>query len=458
MTTPDDVLAELDAIAAADPPWRSDRFFSYVFESSDEVVALGHEAYRRFSGANGLDPTVFGSFVRFENDLVAFCRDLVGGDDQVVGSFTSGGTESILLAVKAARDARRAHLGDDNAATNLVLADSAHAAFHKAAHYFDLELRSVPAGDDMRVDPDALLAVTDRATAMVVTSAPQFAHGVVDPIREIGARTGTAGLWLHVDACMGGLTMPFLDGTPAFGFDVDGVDSISLDLHKYGYTTKGASVALYRTAEHRRFQYTSATHWTGYPLVNPTMQSTRSGGPLAAAWAVVTLLGRDGYRDLAHAARAATTTVAAAVDDHEHLALTARPDATLLAMVTTVDAPTDVFGLAAAMRSRGWHLGPTPGFGSSPPHLHLTMTATHQRIVDELCADLATAVEEAGPTTPLLPPGLDPASLAADDVLALLGQVDLVADRAAVDATLDALPPDLRAVAISATLQDLFTP
>ncbi|MBY5162344.1 pyridoxal phosphate-dependent decarboxylase family protein [Salsipaludibacter albus] len=471
MTSIDDVLAELDTVAASDPPWDSDRFFSYVFHPSDDVaadlVALGHEAHQRFSGANGLDPTVFASFARFENDLVTFCRDLVGGADHVVGSFTSGGTESILLAVKAARDARRDELGDPNRTVNLVLADSAHAAFHKAAAYFDLDVRSVAAGNDHRADPDTLLAATDEATAMVVTSAPQFAHGVVDPIEEIAARTREQGLWLHVDACMGGLTMPFLDGAPAFGFDVDGVTSISLDLHKYGYTTKGASIALYVDAAHRRWQYATSTHWTGYPLVNPTMQSTKSGGPLAAAWAVVRLLGRDGYRDLAHRAREATERVATFVDDHELLALTAPPDATLLALVTTMEAEADVFGLAAAMRARGWHLGPTPAYGSSPAHLHLTLTAGHLPLVDQLCADLDAAVHETGPTAPLLPDGFDPGALgpdgldpaAAEALLGdLLGQVDLVADRARIDATLDALPPELRAVAIRSTLEDLFTP
>lgn len=458
MTTYDDIIDELDAIAAADSPWRSDRYFSYVFDAPDEVVRLGHEAYRRFSGANGLDPTVFTSFVRFENDLVAFCRDLVDGDDEVVGSFTSGGTESILLAVKAARDAKRAELADASARVNMVLPDSAHAAFHKAAAYFDVEVRSVLAEADFRVDPDRLLAAADDATALVVTSAPQFAHGVVDPIAEIAKLTADRGLWLHVDACMGGFVLPFLDDAPAFGFDVEGVTSISLDLHKYGYTAKGASVALYRDAAHRRHQFSSAAHWTGYPLVNPTMQSTKSGGPLAAAWAVVSYLGRDGYRDLAGRARTATRRLAEFITGHDDLALTVTPDATLLSLVTTPEAETDVFGLADAMRDRGWKLGPTPHFGSSPAHLHFTMTATHLDVVDELTADLDTAAAEGRTATSLLAgaDGLDDIDPA--DFQALLAQVDLAADRATVDATLDTLPPRLREVAIRTVLEDLFTP
>lgn len=458
MRSPDDILAELDQIAAADSPWRSDRYFSYVYDASDELIRLGHEAYRRFSGANGLDPTVFPSFVRFENDLVEFCRDLVGGDDEVAGSFTSGGTESILLAVKAARDARRVDLGEPRALVNMVVADSAHAAFHKAAAYFDVELRQVPAGDGFRADPEAMLAATDEHTAMVVVSAPQFAHGVVDPIPEIAAMTTERDLWLHVDACMGGFVLPFLPDAPAFGFDVEGVTSISLDLHKYGYTTKGASVALYRNAAHRRHQFSTAASWTGYPVVNTSMQSTKSGGPLAAAWAVVIHLGRDGYRRLANDARAATLRVADFVDGHPGLALTARPEATLVAMVTTDKARANLFGLADGMRERGWKLGPTPHYGTSPAHLHLTMTATHLAVVDELLADLEEVVAEDRRPQPLLGRDPDLSAVSPTDFEALLASVDLSADRAVIDATMDTLPPPLRELALTLVFDSMFRP
>lgn len=457
MRPADDIIAELDEIATADSPWRSDRFFSYIFNASDEVVRLGHEAHRRFSGANGLDPTVFTSFVRFEHDLVAFCRDLVGGDDQVQGTFTSGGTESILLAVKAARDARRVDLGDELARVNMVLPDSAHAAFHKAGAYFDVEVRQVPARADLRADPEAMLAATDDHTAIVVTSAPQFAHGVVDPIAEIAAMTRERDLWLHVDACMGGLVLPFIADSPPFGFEVDGVTSMSLDLHKYGYTTKGASVALYRDAARRRHQFSGTAEWTGYPLVNTTMQSTKSGGPLAAAWAVVQYLGRDGYQRLVDDAHAATLRLAEFVTDHADLELTAWPDATLLAMVTADHAAANVFGLADAMRDRGWKLSPTPHYGTSPAHLHLTMTATHLGVIDELTADFDAAMAEGRAPTSLLGGDDGVAELGPDDFAALLAAVDLEADRAAIDATLDTLPPRLRERALETTFDDIFT-
>ncbi len=452
----DDIIAELDQVAAADSPWRSDRYFSYVFNASEDVVALGHEAYRRFSGANGLDPTLFTSFVKFENDLVAFGRDLVNGDDQVAGSFTSGGTESILLAVKAARDARRADLDDPHADVNMVVSESAHGAFHKAAKYFDIELRSVPGGEEFRADPEAMLAATDDATAIVVVSAPQFAHGTCDPITEIAALTAARDLWLHVDACMGGFTLPFIDGAPRFGFDVDGVTSISLDLHKYGYTTKGASIALYRNADLRRHQFTSSANWTGYPIVNTTMQSTKSGGPLAAAWAVVTHLGRDGYQRLVDDARAATLAVVDFVNGHDDLELTAHPDATLVAMRTTEGAAANVFGLAGSMRDRGWKMGPTPGFGTSPAHLHLTMTATHLGVMDELLADLEASLAEGRHPESLLGPDPDLSDMDPGDFAAMLSAVDLSADRDVIDATMDTLPPHLRELALQVAFDGMF--
>lgn len=456
MRSPDDILAELDQVADADSPWRSDRYFSYVFNSSDEVVTLGHQAHRRFSGANGLDPTVFTSFVKFENDLVAFCRDLVNGDDQVAGSFTSGGTESILLAVKAARDAKRAALDDPHAVLNMVVSESAHGAFHKAAKYFDIELRSVPGGEDFRVDPERLLAEVDADTAMVVTSAPQFAHGTCDPIEEIAALTSARELWLHVDACMGGFTLPFIPDSPRFGFDVEGVTSISMDLHKYGYTTKGASVALYRTADLRRFAFSSSANWTGYPIVNTAMQSTKSGGPLAAAWAVVSHLGMDGYQRLVDDARAATLQLAQFITDHDDLALTASPDATLIAMVTTPQARANVFGLAGSMRDRGWKMGPTPHFGTSPAHLHLTMTATHLGIMDELLADFEASLAEGRHPESLLGDDPDMGAMDPGDFEALLSAVDLSADREVIDATLDTLDPQWRELALQVAFDGMF--
>ncbi|NND83852.1 MAG: aspartate aminotransferase family protein, partial [Acidimicrobiia bacterium] len=218
-----------------------------------DLAALTHEAMRLFSGSNGLDPTAFPSFLRFENDLVEFARSVLHGDEEVRGSATSGGTESIMLACKAARGAMRA--GGVEGRLNMVLPITAHAAFHKAASYLDLDLRLTEVDESFRAIPEAIEAAVDHHTALVVASAPSYAHGVVDPIPAIAEVATRTGRWLHVDACVGGMVLPFVDGAPPFDFAVPAVDSISMDLHKYGYTPKGTSLVLHRNAERRSHQY-----------------------------------------------------------------------------------------------------------------------------------------------------------------------------------------------------------
>ena len=285
----DEVLGELREIAARDGEWGFGRAFTYVFDGPD-LSDLTVEAMRLFSGSNGLDPTAFPSFLRFENDLMAFARSILNGDEQAVGSATSGGTESIILATKAARDSLRA--GGVEGRLNVVLPITGHAAFHKAAAYLDLDIRPTAVDEGFRAIPEAVDEAIDERTALVVASAPSYAHGVVDPIAEIGRVAKKTGRWLHVDACVGGMVLPFLDDAPDFDFSIETVDSISMDLHKYGYTPKGASLVLYRDAERRSHQFFATASWTGYPVANPTIQSTRSGASLAAAWAAVLRLCR----------------------------------------------------------------------------------------------------------------------------------------------------------------------
>src|SRR6478752_4032452 len=218
--------------------------------------------------------------------------------DHATRTLSSGGTESILLAVQGARDSR-----PDVVRPRMVLPATAHAAFHKAAHYFGVEAVLVPVGPDFRADAAAMADAIDDDTVLVVASAPSYAHGVVDPVTEIAAAAAARGVRCHVDACIGGWVLPYAArlgrNLPPWTFTVDGVTSISVDLHKYAYAPKGTSILLHRTAELRRPQFFASAAWPGYTMLNPTMQSTKSGGPLAGAWAVVNTIGDDGYLDLA---------------------------------------------------------------------------------------------------------------------------------------------------------------
>jgi glutamate/tyrosine decarboxylase-like PLP-dependent enzyme len=306
------------------------------------------------------------------------------------GFMTSGGTESILMAVLAARERGRAER--NVVAPEMVLPASAHAAFEKAAHYFGVKSVRVPVRADWRADVDAMVAAVNDSTVLLVGSAPQYPQGVIDPIEAIAAIASDRGISCHVDACMGGITLPFLErlgrDVDPWDFRVEGVTSISVDLHKFGYTAKGASVIAHRTKELRRYQTFVTDNWLGGLYGSSGVLGTKSGGAMAAAWAVMNHLGQDGYRHLAATARAATERLVCGIAAIEGLVLRAEPDATLLAFGTTSDL--DAFAIADALWRRGWFVdrqGP-------PSSLHCTVNAAHDLVIDDFLADLADCVEE----------------------------------------------------------------
>lgn len=396
----EDVLADLRALRSADTPTHGGRTLAYVYDSAlaglDELTASAHSMAAH---ANALDPTVFPSLRRMENDLVAAAAQLLG-DPGAVGTATSGGTESCLLAVLAARQRR-----SDTSTPNIVVPATAHAAFSKAAHLFGVRLVRVPVdADSFRAEPDRMSAACDDDTALVVVSAPSYAHGVVDPVPEIAERAAQRGIPVHVDACIGGWVLPYLRRVgvpvPPFAFENPGVSSISVDLHKYAYCPKGASVLLQADPALRRGQYFAAADWPGYTMLNTTLQSTRSGGPIAAAWAALQHIGDDGYLQLAADTYAAVRDIRAGVLAVPGLRVLGEPDSTLLAVAADADADFDLFTVADEMRERGWYVQPQFAHASSPVNLHLTVTASNRGSEPEFARDLAdsvTAARGAGP-------------------------------------------------------------
>lgn len=437
-----EVLADLASWRAGDPPTHGGRILSYVYDPGrpdlDEVAA---EAVRMFLPVNGLDPTTFTSVAALESRIVAFARDVLHGDDGTVGSVTSGGTESCMLAVKSARDLWRATNGAQ-ARPTLVLPTTAHPAFHKAAAYLDLDVLAVPV-DPATGAPAAadVLARVDERTALVVVSAPSYPFGVIDPVAEVAA---AAGVPVHVDACIGGWVLPWWGGIEEpWDLALPGVASISADLHKFGFAPKGASVVLYRSREQHRAQYFATTAWPGYPVVNPTMLGSRGVGSMAAAWAVLQVLGTDGLGELVAATRSATDVLVAAVAGIDGLRVVGDPTGPLVAVASdeTADAGdrVDPFLLIDAVRRRGFLLQAQPAMvqadGSVLPRTaHLTVTPVTQRVVEELVAALGAAADEVRGRAPAAP---DP-SLAAT----VLSE-GLPDDLAVVMATLEALPAEL---------------
>jgi len=296
-TTPtvEEVLALLRQRQRADLPVHGGRTLAYVYDSGLPLIdELGRQAVAAHAGSNGLDPTPFPSLQQMENELVGMAADLLAAPDGVVGTATSGGTESVLLAVQAARDAR-----PDVAAPRMVLPATAHAAFHKAAHYFGVEPVVVPVATDFRAEVATMAAATDERTLLLVASAPSYAHGVVDPVAGIAAVAAERGVrCMSTPASAAGCcrSPPTWAGRCRTGdFRVPGVTSISVDLHKYGYAPKGVSLLLHRSSAVRHAQFFASARWPGYTMLNSTLQSTKSGGPLAGAWAVVRAIGRQGY-------------------------------------------------------------------------------------------------------------------------------------------------------------------
>jgi sphinganine-1-phosphate aldolase len=384
----DEILAQLDTLQAHDVDWKSGRAFTLAYYAGEDVLALATEANARFLSTNALNVEAFPSLRTMQADVVAMVADLLHGGKDAAGFMTSGGTESILLAVKAARGRGRAR---GITAPEMILPTTAHAAFEKAAQDFGVASIRVPVRDDFRADPVAMAARLTPHTVLIVASAPQYPQGVIDPIADIAQLAERAGINCHVDACMGGMTLPMLErlgyAIPPFDFRVPGVTSMSVDLHKYGYTAKGASVILHRTKELRRHQTFVTDNWLGGLYASSGILGTKSGGPIAAAWAVMNYLGEDGYLRLAKAAREATEALLRGLRTIPGLRVLGEPDATHAAF--TFDA-VDPFAVGKALMQRGWFVDQQ----KPPPSLHCTVNAVHGPVIAEFIAELKAVVEE----------------------------------------------------------------
>ncbi len=396
-TPADEVLDRMAALRVDDNDWRAGRTFSLVYTAGPEVHELLERAHTMYLAENALNTSVFPSLKHMQADVTGAVADLFHGDGSAGGFMTSGGTESILMAVKAAREWGRAERGITE--PEIVLATSAHAAFAKASHYFGVESVRTEVTDDYRVDVAAMAEAITPNTVLVVGSAPQYPQGVVDDIPAIAALAEEHGILCHVDACMGGFLLPFLERLGRFDkpwdFRVPGVTSISADLHKYGYAAKGASTITYRTKSLRARQTFLFDGWLGGTYGSPTMAGTKPAGPIAAAWAVLNHLGVDGYVRLVEASHDAARTLTEGVRSTEGLALRGEPETTLVAFGAAEGSGIDIFSVADQLSLNGWYADrQTP-----PDSLHCTVNAVHGPVVEEFVADIKAAVAEVGSVT-----------------------------------------------------------
>ena len=393
-----EIVDTLAGLRQHDVRWQDGKTFGMVYDGGPELHAVVEAVAQMFLHDNALNTQAFPSLSRIQSDVVRITADLLHGDDDVSGFMTSGGTESILCAVKAARERGREERGITE--PEMVVPASAHAAFHKAAHYFGVRLHKVPVRDDWRADVDAMAALVGPNTVLVVGSAPQYPQGVVDPIPELAALAAEAGASFHTDACMGGFFLPFMEelghDVPPWDFRVDGVTTISADLHKLGYAPKGASVVLHRTKALRRYQTFVFDDWLGGFYASSGMQGTRSALPMATAWATLHSLGMEGYRRLTKLTVDTRARMVEGIRAIDGLAVLGEPEAQLVAMATApgYEDALDVFAVGDALATRGWHHDRQ----KPPDSLHSTVSAGNAPVIEQYLADLAECVAEVGGT------------------------------------------------------------
>ena len=385
-----DIMRALQDFQAGDADWRGGKVPLYVFSGPEDVGEIGKAAFNLFFSENALGARrAFPSLLRMEQEVVGMGLDLFHAPAGAAGNMTSGGTESIVMAVKACRDWNRAHRGEPRFRGNLVLPETAHPAFDKAAALMDHEIRRVPARADYRADVPAMAAAMDAETMMLVGSAPCFPFGVIDPLAELSDLAVARGVWLHSDACVGGWMAPFAAeigrDIPQFDLGLPGVRSLSADLHKFGFCPKPASVVFYRDAALQGFQEMKFDVWPSGPFGTQTLVGTRAGGAVAASWAVLRYLGRAGFREVAREVLTMRDAFIAGLTAIPGMQIRGTPE---LANIAFGCDDIDMGQVATLMGERGW----IPGMVRRPASLHLMMSLHHEASREAFVRDVAECV------------------------------------------------------------------
>lgn len=384
-----DIMADLAARKAGDRDWRRGRLAVYFYWLDEELERVQQEAYLAYWTENNLGQRAYPSLKSLEDEVIGMALSLLGGGPSAGGTFTSGGSESIFLAMMAARNRARAQRGV--ARPNIVLPNSAHLTFDRAAEALGLEVRRVPVGADLRADVAAMAARMDAETVAVVGSAPNYPFGTFDPIGELAALAQQRGVWMHVDACVGGFLAPYVrrlgHAIPAFELNVPGVTSLSADIHKHGMAPKGASLLLVADAADREWHRFDSRAWQRGPYSAYTTQGTRPGGAVAAAWASINHLGDEGYLRCARLimeAKAIMTAGIAAIPGLEIL----QPSDLGIFVWRAVDPALDIGKVAAALDAEGWLVGRQ----QEPDGIHLHLNPIHREVAGEYVEAVSRAV------------------------------------------------------------------
>lgn len=392
-TAASELLAELDARRATEPDVHGARLFGLVYPTGrDDIEHLVHEVHRRYLFHNALNPFKFPEIAALERDVVGMTSALLHLGEEGGGAMTSGGTESILMSMLVNRERARAR-GIER--PQILAPRSAHPAYSKAAHYFGMDVVPIPLDAQWRADVAAARELLTPATAVVVASAFSYPHGVMDPVADLAALAAEHGAGCHVDACIGGFVLPFLErlgvDVPPWDFRVDGVTEISADVHKYGYVPKGASVILHRDADWSQHQIFLYDQWPAGLYGSPAIAGARPAAPIATAWAVMRFLGADGYTAIVRDLMATAEKVRAGIDGLDGLEIVGDPIGPVFALQSDT---LDLSAVGDVMDERGWNLNRN----TEPPGLHLMLSPAHGAVADQLLVDLADAVAHHGPS------------------------------------------------------------
>ena len=391
------ILDEMTLMSAREHErWAGGYASGAVYHGNTDHIDFLNRVYALNSQSNPLHADLWPSNIKYEAEIVSMTAGMLGADSvearagaaQVCGTVTSGGTESILLAMKTYRDRARDQRGISK--PEIIIPETAHAAFDKAGHYFGIKLVRAPLGPDFRVDVEAVAAAINKRTIALVGSAPAFPHGMVDPIVDLSALALEHDLGLHVDACLGGFVLPWAErlGAPVdpFDFRLPGVTSMSADTHKYGYAAKGTSVVLYRSPELRRYQYYTASDWPGGLYYSPTLAGSRPGALSATCWAAMVTMGEDGYTQATASILAAADYIRTWIEQIPELTILGDP----LWVIAFGSSELDIYKVLEQMSQRGWSLNGL----HRPPAIHIAVTLRHtepgvaQRFIDDLRASV----------------------------------------------------------------------
>ncbi|MCL4109511.1 UNVERIFIED_CONTAM: hypothetical protein GTU68_038906 [Idotea baltica] len=378
------LLDKLEELKVNDLRWKQGRAFSYVYYASEEITKILSKAYNSYFSENALNPSAFPSLSTMQSEVVGMCKSLFNAKENAGGVMTSGGTESILMAVKAAKEYAKKHKNINE--PEVIMPVTAHPAFNKACNYFGVKLHILPVRNDYRIDPASYEQFINGNTVLIVASAPSYPQGVVDPIPEIGQVALKHNIPFHVDACVGGFVLPFIKNKtfPDFDLGVPGVTSISADIHKYGFASKGSSVVLYNDNELRKSQFYIYTGWSGGIYASPSIMGTRPGGAIAVAWTILQLLGRKGYEELVEKSIETSKAYRAFLESFDGITVVGNPDMCIFSIQAE---GFNIYELGDEMQELSWQMDRQ----QEPSALHLSISPIHGEVFEEFKLDFEKA-------------------------------------------------------------------